>query len=67
MATGYPTGAREHRHDVIPRQIQHVRALQTQLRTGSRTVVEIDLLHQQAQIWRGELPQVLLERVGGKS
>lgn len=67
MGIVYPTGVREHRHDFFFRQLQQVSSLQTQFRKGSRTVVEIDLLHQQAQLLRGELLQGLLERVGGKS
>ena len=67
MATGYLTGVLEHRHNVLPRQLQQVSSLQTQFRKDSRTVVESDLFHQQAQLLRGELPQGLLERVGGKS
>ena len=67
MVTGYPTGCREHRYDFLPRQLQQINSLQTQFRKHSRALVESDLLHQQAQLVRGELPQGLLERVGGKS
>ena len=56
----------KHRHHLLPRQLKQVCALQTHFLEDSRTVDEIEFLHQRAQLLRGEGLQGLLERVKGK-